>query len=92
MTQLINYLDALDLSNKNVSVDILGDAYEYLIKRFADENKGGTTAGQFYTPPEVVNIIVRYLKPSQNSTVYDPTFILTFLKNTINSNYYKLSA
>lgn len=73
LTQLINYLDALDLSNKNVSVDILGDAYEYLIKRFADENKGGTTAGQFYTPPEVVNIIVRYLKPSQNSTVYDPT-------------------
>lgn len=70
---LISYLDAVDLSNKNASVDVLGDAYEYLIKRFADENKGGTTAGQFYTPQEVVDIIVRYLKPQKNDTVYDPT-------------------
>lgn len=54
-------------------MDILGDAYEYLIKRFADENKGGTTAGQFYTPQEVVDIIVRYLKPQKGSTLYDPT-------------------
>ena len=63
----------MDLSNKNASVDILGDAYEYLIKRFADENKGGTTAGQFYTPQEVVDIIVRYLKPQKGHEVYDPT-------------------
>lgn len=70
---LVSYLDAVDLSNKNASVDVLGDAYEYLIKRFADENKGGTTAGQFYTPQEVVDIIVRYLKPQKNDTVYDPT-------------------
>ncbi|MBR5665510.1 MAG: N-6 DNA methylase, partial [Bacteroidales bacterium] len=54
-------------------VDVLGDAYEYLIKRFADENKGGTMAGQFYTPQEVVDIIVRYLKPQKGETVYDPT-------------------
>jgi len=70
---LINYLDAVDLSNKNASVDVLGDAYEYLIKKFADENKGGTTAGQFYTPQEVVDIIVRYLKPKKGDEVYDPT-------------------
>ncbi|WP_157097920.1 HsdM family class I SAM-dependent methyltransferase [Niabella ginsenosidivorans] len=69
----MSYLDAVDLSNKNASVDVLGDAYEYLIKRFADENKGGTTAGQFYTPQEVVDIIVRYLKPQKNDTIYDPT-------------------
>lgn len=69
----MSYLDAVDLSNRNASVDILGDAYEYLIKRFADENKGGTTAGQFYTPQEVVDIIVRYLKPEKGNTVYDPT-------------------
>ena len=69
----MNYLNAVDLSNRNASVDILGDAYEYLIKRFADENKGGTTAGQFYTPQEIVDIIVRYLKPQQGMTVYDPT-------------------
>lgn len=73
LTNLINYLDPVDLSNKNVSVDVLGDAYEYLIKKFADENKGGTTAGQFYTPQEVVDIIVRYLKPQEGNTVYDPT-------------------
>jgi type I restriction enzyme M protein len=73
LTALVSYLDAVDLSNKNASVDVLGDAYEYLIKRFADENKGGTTAGQFYTPQEVVDVIVRYLKPQKNTTVYDPT-------------------
>jgi type I restriction enzyme M protein len=73
LTALVSYLNAVDLSNKNASVDILGDAYEYLIKRFADENKGGTTAGQFYTPQEVVDVIVRYLKPQKGNTVYDPT-------------------
>lgn len=73
LTALISRLDAVDLSNKNTSVDILGDAYEYLIKKFADENKGGTTAGQFYTPQEVVDIIVRYTKPKKDEKVYDPT-------------------
>lgn len=73
LSLLINYLDVVDLSNRNASPDILGDAYEYLIKKFADENKNGTTAGQFYTPQEVVDIIVRYLKPQKGSTVYDPT-------------------
>lgn len=73
LTLLINYLNAVDLSNSNVTVDVLGDAYEYLIKRFADENKGGTMAGQFYTPQEVVDIIVRYLKPWKGCTLYDPT-------------------
>ena len=73
LSNLINYLGAVDLSNKNVTVDVLGDAYEYLIKRFADENKGGTMAGQFYTPQEVVDIIVRYLKPESGDTIYDPT-------------------
>lgn len=73
LTNLINYLSAVDLSNNNVTVDVLGDAYEYLIKRFADENKGGTMAGQFYTPQEVVDIIVRYLKPQKGETIYDPT-------------------
>ena len=73
LSNLISYLDVVDLSNRNASVDVLGDAYEYLIKRFADENKGGTMAGQFYTPQEVVDIVVRYLKPQKGETVYDPT-------------------
>ena len=93
LSNLINYLGAVDLSNKNVTVDVLGDAYEYLIKRFADENKGGTMAGQFYTPQEVVDIIVRYLKPQEGDTVYDPTcgsggFLLNAAKYA-QSNYYE---
>ena len=87
LSNLINYLGVVDLSNKNVTVDVLGDAYEYLIKRFADENKGGTMAGQFYTPQEVVDIIVRYLKPEPGDTIYDPTcgsggFLLNAAKYT----------
>lgn len=73
LSPLVSYLHPVDLSNRNASVDVLGDAYEYLIKRFADENKGGTMAGQFYTPQEVVDIIVRYLKPQKNDVIYDPT-------------------
>ncbi|MBQ8804970.1 MAG: N-6 DNA methylase [Bacteroidaceae bacterium] len=93
LSNLINYLGAVDLSNKNVTVDVLGDAYEYLIKRFADENKGGTMAGQFYTPQEVVDVIVRYLKPQEGETVYDPTcgsggFLLNAAKY-VQSNYYE---
>ena len=58
-----------------------------MIKRFADENKGGTTVGQFYTSQEVVDIIVRYLKPQKGNTVYDPTcgsggFLINAEKNT----------
>jgi len=69
----INYLDPILLDNSNVSRDVLGDAYEYLIKKFADENKAGTTAGQFYTPPEVRDIIIRFIQPQPDSTFYDPT-------------------
>lgn len=96
LSNLINYLGAVDLSNRNVTVDVLGDAYEYLIKRFADENKGGTMAGQFYTPQEVVDIIVRYLKPQEGETVYDPTcgsggFLLNAAKYVQSISYQKKS-
>lgn len=73
LTSLINYLDPVILDNGNAPPDVLGDAYEYLIKKFADENKGGKTAGQFYTPPEVVEIIVRTVKPDKGAQIYDPT-------------------
>ena len=65
----INYLDPVPLDNSNVSPDVLGDAYEYLIKKFADENKKGATAGQFYTPPEVRDIIIRFIQPVPDSTL-----------------------
>jgi type I restriction enzyme M protein len=73
VSSAINYLDPIPLDNANVSPDVLGDAYEYLIKRFADENKAGTTAGQFYTPPEVRDIIIRTIQPEPDSAFYDPT-------------------
>jgi len=73
LQELINHLDPMNFANNNVPLDILGHAYEYLIKRFADENKGGTVAGQFYTPPEVVELMVRYLSPENGMRIYDPT-------------------
>jgi len=51
--------------------DLLGAAYEYLLKYFADES--GKKGGQFYTPPHVVKLLVRLLKPEEGMSVYDPT-------------------
>ena len=60
-----------NLSNANVSADVIGRAYEYLIKKFADD--AGTDAAEFFTPPEVVDLLVRILEPEPHETVYDPT-------------------
>ncbi|MFZ0791169.1 MAG: class I SAM-dependent DNA methyltransferase, partial [Chromatiaceae bacterium] len=68
---LIQHFDAHDLSNASVPPDILGRAYEYLIKQFADD--AGAKAGEFFTPPEVVDTLVRILEPQPGDTVYDPT-------------------
>jgi type I restriction enzyme M protein len=51
--------------------DLLGAAYEYLIKYFADS--AGKKGGQFYTPPHVVRLKVQLLKPAEGMTIYDPT-------------------
>jgi type I restriction enzyme M protein len=55
----------------NMSHDVLGGAYEYLLKRFSDGS--GTRAGQFFTPREVVELIVELLAPQSFESVYDPT-------------------
>jgi hypothetical protein len=68
---LIQHFDEHDLSNKSVPPDVLGRAYEYLIKQFADD--AGAKAGEFFTPPEVVDTLVRILEPRPGDTVYDPT-------------------
>ena len=68
---LIQHFDAHDLSNASVPSDVLGRAYEYLIKQFADD--AGAKAGEFFTPPEVVDTLVRILEPHPGDTVYDPT-------------------
>ena len=53
------------------SEDLLGDAYEYLIKQFADS--AGKKGGEFYTPSQVVWLLVSLLKPSAGMKIYDPT-------------------
>jgi type I restriction enzyme M protein len=68
---LIQHFDEHDLSNNSVPPDILGRAYEYLIKQFADD--AGAKAGEFFTPPEVVDTLVRILEPRPSDTIYDPT-------------------
>ena len=68
---LIQHFNAHNLSNASVPPDVLGRAYEYLIKKFADD--AGAKAGEFFTPPEVVETLVRILEPLPGDTVYDPT-------------------
>ena len=68
---LIQHFDEHDLSNRSVPADVLGRAYEYLIKKFADD--AGAKAGEFFTPPEVVDTLVRILEPHPGDTIYDPT-------------------
>src|SRR5271157_26957 len=68
---------ALDFSkNRAEGDDILGDAYEYLMRHFATES--GKSKGQFYTPAEVSRVIaqilgIRHAKTSNDTSVYDPT-------------------
>jgi type I restriction enzyme M protein len=68
-------MQAMDRTPKmhegNMSHDVLGGAYEYLLKRFSDGS--GTRAGQFFTPREVVELIVEVLDPKSFESVYDPT-------------------
>ena len=68
---LIQHFNGKNLSNASVQPDILGRAYEYLIKMFADD--AGAKAGEFFTPPEVVDILIRSLEPKPGETIYDPT-------------------
>ena len=68
---LVQHFDEHDLSNQSVPSDVLGRAYEYLIKQFADD--AGAKAGEFFTPPEVVDTLVRILEPRPGDTIYDPT-------------------
>lgn len=72
LNQLLQIFDGMNLSNEGLeSPDILGDAYMYLIKMFADD--GGKKGGEFYTPEEVKKLMVRILKPEEGDSIYDPT-------------------
>ncbi len=71
LKDLIEHFSSFNLGNKHCKADILGQAYEYLIKKFADlTNK---KAGEFYTPRSVVALMIRMLAPKAGETIYDPT-------------------
>lgn len=70
LIDLIEHFSQYTLSNGLVEADILGNAYEYLIKHFADlTNK---KAGEFYTPRSVVHLLGLILDPHEGESVYDP--------------------
>ena len=70
LKDLIEHFSKLPLGNKNVNSDLLGDAYEYLIKKFADATN--KKAGEFYTPRSVVRLMIDMLDPKEAETIYDP--------------------
>ena len=70
LIDLIEHFSQYNLCNSNVDPDLLGNAYEYLIKHFADlTNK---KAGEFYTPRSVVHLLGLILDPHEGETIYDP--------------------
>lgn len=70
LKDLIEHFSSRTLDNAYCKADIMGQAYEYLIKKFADlTNK---KAGEFYTPRPVVRLMVRILAPKAGETAYDP--------------------
>jgi type I restriction enzyme M protein len=71
LEKLLQHFEKYDLRNSNVEADMLGNAYEYLIKQFADD--GGKRGGEFYTPKEVVRLMVECLEIQEGMSVYDPT-------------------
>ena len=70
LKDLIEHFSKQPFGNKNVNSDLLGDAYEYLIKKFADATN--KKAGEFYTPRSVVRLMIEMLNPQEGETIYDP--------------------
>ena len=71
LKNLIEKMSEINVGNRAYSADVMGDAYEYLLKQFAEDAK--KNGGQFYTPRSVVKLLVKILDPKSGETVYDPT-------------------
>ena len=71
LKDLIEHFSSKTLSIANCPEDELGQGYEYLIKKFADDS--GHTAQEFYTNRTVVHLMTEILKPQSGESVYDPT-------------------
>jgi type I restriction enzyme M protein len=90
LRELIREFNKKVLTDDNLEFpDLMGAAYEYLIKYFADS--AGKKAGEFYTPNEVVRLLVNILEPQQDSEIYDPTVgsggMLIESKNYVEGRY-----
>jgi type I restriction enzyme M protein len=70
LRDLIEHFSQISLGNQTERGDILGQAYEYLIKKFADATN--KRAGEFYTPRPIVRLMVNILDPREGESIYDP--------------------
>lgn len=71
LKDLIEGFSEIQLGNSQVGTDVLGDAYEYLVGKFADVTRRNK-AGEFYTPRSVVRMMVQLLDPVEGESIYDP--------------------
>jgi len=72
LRDLLSHFSKYRLRNSDFeNPDLMGNAYEYLIKQFADS--AGKKGGEFYTPNEVVKLLVALIKPHAGMKIYDPT-------------------
>ncbi|MBR9776524.1 MAG: type I restriction-modification system subunit M [Cytophagales bacterium] len=73
IVKVLMYLDKIDFKLKDLDADVLGDAYEYLIAKFAAG--AGKSAGEFYTPQQVSKILAKIVTTGKSKikSVYDPT-------------------
>ena len=90
LREFIDHFNKVTLVDGNFEFpDILGAAYEYLIKYFADS--AGKKGGEFYTPNEVVKLLVNLLEPKADASIYDPTCgsggMLIESKNYVEARY-----
>ncbi|MEM5868846.1 MAG: type I restriction-modification system subunit M [Candidatus Aenigmatarchaeota archaeon] len=69
LRQLVELFNKYDLGGEEVSPDILGDAYEHILMKFAPEK---AKEGEIYTPREVIRLMVKILDPKPGESVYDP--------------------
>lgn len=70
LKNLIEHMSKIKVGNTNYSADVMGDSYEFLIKKFADLSK--KNAGEFYTPRSIVKLLIMLMAPQAGDTVYDP--------------------
>ena len=71
LRDLVEHFSTLELTLANLPEDELGQGYEYLIKKFADDS--GHTAAEFYTNRTVVHLMTEMLEPQPGESIYDPT-------------------